>query len=149
MGCFSFYPGKNLGAYGEGGLVVTKDLEYARKIRMLRDWGAERKYEHVLKGYNYRLEGLQGAVLRVKFRYLEQWTGKVGPRPGWAWRYRRLLASRRERMTKLGIPYLFSISPVKEPIYPEMLPDGYPAADPRPDSTTADLPHYRRRRCRP
>lgn len=74
MGCFSFYPGKNLGAYGEGGMVVTNHPHYARKIRMLRDWGAEKKYEHVLKGYNYRLEGMQGAILRVKLRYLEQWT---------------------------------------------------------------------------
>jgi dTDP-4-amino-4,6-dideoxygalactose transaminase len=74
LGCFSFYPGKNLGAYGEGGMVVTNNPEYARTIRMLRDWGAERKYEHVLKGYNYRLEGLQGAILRVKLRYLEAWT---------------------------------------------------------------------------
>jgi dTDP-4-amino-4,6-dideoxygalactose transaminase len=74
MGCFSFYPGKNLGAYGEGGMVVTNDPEYARKIRMLRDWGAEKKYQHVLKGYNFRLEGLQGAVLRVKLRHLETWT---------------------------------------------------------------------------
>jgi dTDP-4-amino-4,6-dideoxygalactose transaminase len=74
MGCFSFYPGKNLGAYGEGGMVVTKDAGLARKLRMLRDWGAEKKYEHVLKGYNYRLETLQGAVLRVKLRHLEAWT---------------------------------------------------------------------------
>jgi dTDP-4-amino-4,6-dideoxygalactose transaminase len=74
MGCFSFYPGKNLGAYGEGGLVTTDNAEFARTIRMLRDWGAERKYEHVLKGYNYRMEGVQGAILRVKLRYLEQWT---------------------------------------------------------------------------
>jgi dTDP-4-amino-4,6-dideoxygalactose transaminase len=74
MACFSFYPGKNLGAYGEGGMVVTNNPEYARTMRMLRDWGAERKYEHVLKGYNYRLEGIQGAVLRVKLRYLEAWT---------------------------------------------------------------------------
>jgi dTDP-4-amino-4,6-dideoxygalactose transaminase len=74
MGCFSFYPGKNLGAYGEGGMVLTNDPEYARKVRMLRDWGAEKKYEHVLKGYNFRLEGIQGAVLRVKLRYLETWT---------------------------------------------------------------------------
>ncbi len=74
LGCFSFYPGKNLGAYGEGGMVVTNNPEHARKIRMLRDWGAERKYEHVLKGYNYRLEGIQGAILRVKLRYLEAWT---------------------------------------------------------------------------
>jgi dTDP-4-amino-4,6-dideoxygalactose transaminase len=74
MGCFSFYPGKNLGAYGEGGAVVTNNPEFVRTIRMLRDWGAEKKYLHVLKGYNYRLEGLQGAILRVKLRYLEGWT---------------------------------------------------------------------------
>jgi dTDP-4-amino-4,6-dideoxygalactose transaminase len=74
MSCFSFYPGKNLGAYGEGGMVVTDNPEFARTIRMLRDWGAEKKYEHVLKGYNFRLEGLQGAVLRVKLRHLEKWT---------------------------------------------------------------------------
>jgi dTDP-4-amino-4,6-dideoxygalactose transaminase len=74
MGCFSFYPGKNLGAYGEGGMVVTSSPEYTRTIRMLRDWGAEQKYQHVLKGYNYRLEGIQGAILRVKLRHLEAWT---------------------------------------------------------------------------
>ena len=74
MGCFSFYPGKNLGAYGEGGMVVTSNPEYARTIRMLRDWGAEKKYHHVLKGYNFRMEGIQGAVLRVKLRHLEAWT---------------------------------------------------------------------------
>jgi dTDP-4-amino-4,6-dideoxygalactose transaminase len=74
LGCFSFYPGKNLGAYGEGGAVTTNNPEYARKIRMLRDWGAERKYHHELKGYNYRMEGFQGAILRVKLRYLDGWT---------------------------------------------------------------------------
>jgi dTDP-4-amino-4,6-dideoxygalactose transaminase len=74
MGCFSFYPGKNLGAAGEGGMVVTANPEFARTIRMLRDWGAEKKYHHVLKGYNFRLEGIQGAVLRVKLRHLEKWT---------------------------------------------------------------------------
>ncbi len=74
LGCFSFYPGKNLGACGEGGIVVTNNPEYARTIRMLRDWGQEKKYHHVLKGYNYRLEGIQGAVLRVKLRHLEKWT---------------------------------------------------------------------------
>jgi len=74
LGCFSFYPAKNLGAYGEGGMVVTKDPDHARTIRMLRDWGQERKYHHVLQGYNYRMEGLQGAILRVKLRHLEAWT---------------------------------------------------------------------------
>lgn len=74
MGCFSFYAGKNLGAYGEGGMVTTDNATYARTIRMLRDWGAEHKYEHLLKGYNYRMEAIQGAVLGVKLRHLEAWT---------------------------------------------------------------------------
>jgi dTDP-4-amino-4,6-dideoxygalactose transaminase len=74
IGCFSFYPGKNLGAYGEGGMVVTNNPEYARTMRMLRDWGQEHKYHHVLKGYNYRMDGIQGAILRVKLRYLDKWT---------------------------------------------------------------------------
>jgi dTDP-4-amino-4,6-dideoxygalactose transaminase len=74
MGCFSFYPGKNLGACGEGGAVTTNNPAYARQIRILRDWGSEKKYVHEVKGYNYRLEGLQGAILRVKLRHLEAWT---------------------------------------------------------------------------
>ena len=74
LACFSFYPGKNLGACGEGGIVVTSDPARARLARMYRDWGAEKKYQHVLKGYNFRLEGLQGAVLRAKLRHLEAWT---------------------------------------------------------------------------
>ncbi|MBZ5647078.1 MAG: DegT/DnrJ/EryC1/StrS family aminotransferase [Acidobacteriia bacterium] len=74
LGCFSFYPGKNLGAYGEGGLVTTNNEKFDQTIRMLRDWGAEHKYHHVLKGYNYRMEGIQGAILRVKLRHLEDWT---------------------------------------------------------------------------
>jgi len=89
MGCFSFYPGKNLGAYGEAGMVTTDSAEFARTIRMLRDWGAEKKYHHVLKGYNFRMEGIQGAVLRVKLRYLERWT--EGRRAAAA-HYDRLLA---------------------------------------------------------
>ncbi|RIK25859.1 MAG: erythromycin biosynthesis sensory transduction protein eryC1, partial [Chloroflexi bacterium] len=74
IGCFSFYPGKNLGAYGEGGAITTNNPDYLRTIRMLRDWGAEQKYHHILKGYNYRMDGIQGAILRVKLRYLEKWT---------------------------------------------------------------------------
>jgi dTDP-4-amino-4,6-dideoxygalactose transaminase len=74
MACFSFYPGKNLGAYGEGGAVTTSNAEYAGTIRMLRDWGQDRKYHHVLRGFNYRMEGFQGAILRVKLRHLERWT---------------------------------------------------------------------------
>jgi dTDP-4-amino-4,6-dideoxygalactose transaminase len=74
MACFSFYPGKNLGAYGEGGAVTTSNPEYGRAVRMLRDWGQDRKYHHLLRGFNYRMEAFQGAILRVKLRYLEQWT---------------------------------------------------------------------------
>ena len=71
---FSFYPGKNLGAYGEGGLTTTADDAMAARMRMLRDWGQPRKYEHAVLGYNYRMEGMQGAILRVKLRRLEEWT---------------------------------------------------------------------------
>jgi dTDP-4-amino-4,6-dideoxygalactose transaminase len=74
IACFSFYPGKNLGAYGEGGAVTTSNPEHAHTIRMLRDWGQDRKYHHLLRGFNYRMEGFQGAILRVKLRHLEAWT---------------------------------------------------------------------------
>ena len=74
IGCFSFYPGKNLGAYGEAGIAVTNDDRHAHRLRLLRDWGAEKKYEHVLKGYNYRMDAIQGAGLNVKLRHLSAWT---------------------------------------------------------------------------
>ncbi len=74
MGCFSFYPGKNLGACGEGGAIVTNNPSYLRTLHMLRDWGSEKKYHHDLKGFNYRMEAIQGAVLRVKLKHLEEWT---------------------------------------------------------------------------
>lgn len=74
LGCFSFYPGKNLGACGEGGAVVTDRDDLAERIRMLRDWGQAERYRHVLPGYNYRMDAIQGAVLAVKLRYLERWT---------------------------------------------------------------------------
>ena len=74
LGCFSFYPGKNLGAYGEGGAVVTDDAGLADRIRVLRDWGQEGKYNHVHKGFNARMDGIQGAILRVKLKRIEDWT---------------------------------------------------------------------------
>jgi dTDP-4-amino-4,6-dideoxygalactose transaminase len=74
LGCFSFYPGKNLGAYGEGGAVVTSDPDLAKRIRLLRAWGEETRYEHKYRGFNYRMDGVQGAILGVKLRYLEAWT---------------------------------------------------------------------------
>ncbi len=72
-GCFSFYPGKNLGAYGEGGAVVTDRQDIADKIRMLRDHGQVKKYYHDLVGINGRLDGIQGAVLSVKLKHLDKW----------------------------------------------------------------------------
>ncbi len=74
LGCFSFYPGKNLGAYGEGGAVVCNDPELAQRVALLRDWGQESKYNHVIAGYNYRMDGIQGAILNVKMKYIEDWT---------------------------------------------------------------------------
>ena len=74
LGCFSFYPGKNLGAYGEGGAVVTNDPALAAKIRLLRSWGEETRYTHTYRGYNYRMDGIQGAVLDVKLRHIDRWT---------------------------------------------------------------------------
>ncbi|ANL31290.1 DegT/DnrJ/EryC1/StrS family aminotransferase protein (plasmid) [Rhizobium phaseoli] len=73
-GCFSFYPGKNLGACGEGGIVVTNRDDQAKTMRMLRDWGQEQRYHHLLKGFNYRMDAIQGAILRIKLRHLEAWT---------------------------------------------------------------------------
>jgi dTDP-4-amino-4,6-dideoxygalactose transaminase len=72
-GCFSFYPGKNLGAYGEAGAVVTNDQPLAEKMRMFRDHGQSRKYYHAMVGWNARMDGFQGAVLSVKLKYLESW----------------------------------------------------------------------------
>src|SRR5678815_4756160 len=74
LGCFSFYPGKNLGAYGEGGAVVTNDPTLATTVRLLRAWGEETRYEHKYRGFNYRMDGIQGAVLGVKLKHLESWT---------------------------------------------------------------------------
>ena len=74
IAAFSFYPGKNLGACGEGGIAVTNSDEHAKTLRMLRDWGQEQRYHHVMKAFNYRMDGIQGAILRVKLRHLEDWT---------------------------------------------------------------------------
>ena len=74
LACFSFYPGKNLGAYGEGGAVVTSNEKYVDVIKQLRDQGQSAKYLHQRVGYNYRLEAIQGAVLGVKLKHLDDWT---------------------------------------------------------------------------
>src|SRR6266705_2978832 len=72
VGCFSFYPGKNLGAFGEAGAIVTDNVELQEKIRILRDHGQVRKYRHTMIGWNCRMDGIQAAVLSVKLQYLER-----------------------------------------------------------------------------
>ena len=99
--CFSFYPGKNLGAYGEGGAVVTDDAEVARRVRLLRDHGSEQKYRHEIIGYNFRLEGMQGAVLNVKLKYLDNWNDL---RRAHAARYGELLAFAQTSVAALALP---------------------------------------------
>jgi len=73
VGCFSFYPGKNLGAYGDGGMVLTNNEEIAQKVRMLRNYGSRVKYHHEFKGFNSRLDTIQATILRVKLKRLEEW----------------------------------------------------------------------------
>ncbi len=89
-GCFSFYPGKNLGALGEGGAVVTDDDGIAARLRALRDHAQAQRYHHEELGFNYRMDALQGAVLGVKLRHLERWTEA---RRFLAERYRKHLAN--------------------------------------------------------
>jgi len=89
ISCYSFYPGKNLGAYGEGGALVTNDAAYAARARALREHGSTQRYYHDEVGFNYRMEGIQGAVLGVKLKHLDKWTRE---RRRVAHRYHELLA---------------------------------------------------------
>jgi len=96
-GCFSFYPSKNLGAAGDGGMIVTGSHELAARIKLLRDYGQEKKYHHVVKGFNSRLDGVQAALLRVKLPHLARWNEQ---RAGHARVYDRAFAG----ITGLGLP---------------------------------------------
>lgn len=88
VGCFSFYPGKNLGAFGEAGAIVTDDEQIAERVRRLRDHAQAGRHNHVELGFNTRMEGIQGAILEVKLRYLDRWNAT---RRRHAQRYRQLL----------------------------------------------------------
>jgi len=98
-GCFSFYPGKNLGALGEGGAVVTDDDQLAARLRSLRDHGQTRRYHHEELGFNYRMDALQGAVLGIKLPHLDVWTEDRG---FLAERYRMLLRELPLQLPKVG-----------------------------------------------
>jgi dTDP-4-amino-4,6-dideoxygalactose transaminase len=95
LACFSFYPGKNLGAYGEAGAIVTNNEHHVDLLKQLRDQGQSEKYFHTMVGYNYRIDALQGAVLRVKLKHLDDWNAA---RRKHAAAYRRELADSRLRM---------------------------------------------------
>jgi len=99
VSCFSFYPTKNLGAFGDGGMVLTSSGEIKEKLLFLRDYGRKGRYEHVIKGYNSRLDTLQAAILRVKLRHLDEWNEK---RRKNAMLYTKLL---KEKKIDIILPY--------------------------------------------
>jgi dTDP-4-amino-4,6-dideoxygalactose transaminase len=104
LACFSFYPSKNLGAYGEAGAVTTSDPEFAHRLRLLRDWGG--KDEYALRGFNYRLDAIQAAVLRVKLRHLEAWNAA-----------RRALAGRYDDLLRGSAVQIPAAPPGVHPVY--------------------------------
>lgn len=102
MGCFSFYPGKNLGAYGDGGAVTTHDAGLAERLRRLRNYGQQAKYQHVEKGLNARLDTLQAAILGVKLRHLPRWNEA---RATHAEDYREMLTGVGDLISQRRAPY--------------------------------------------
>ena len=97
---FSFYPGKNLGAFGDGGAVTTNDPVFAEKVRQLRNYGSQKKYSHDVKGFNSRLDELQAAILRVKLRHLDEWNAR---RIEFAECYRQCLAGSKVLLPQIPV----------------------------------------------
>jgi dTDP-4-amino-4,6-dideoxygalactose transaminase len=153
---FSFYPGKNLGAYGEGGALTTNDERIAQFARAMRDHGQTCRYFHDYIGYNYRMDGFQGAVLRVKLRRLDEWTVK---RQQYAALYRKLLdgtkatfpadAAQNESVYHLFVVYVDNRDAVREALQKQGVQTAvhYPRAVPFQKAYThlgyrsGDLPH--------
>ena len=102
VGCFSFYPGKNLGACGDGGMATTDDAKLAKRLRRLRNYGQQAKYQHVEKGLNARLDTLQAAILTVKLRYLPQWNKA---RAVHAEKYKEILTGVGDLVFQRRVPY--------------------------------------------
>jgi len=123
MSCFSFYPGKNLGAYGEGGAIVTNNAAFNARAKSLREHGSTQRYYHDEVGFNYRMEGIQGAVLGIKLKHLDTWTKE---RRRVAHRYHELLAG-----TPLQLP--------KEADYAESAYHLYVVRHPRRDDLKKHL----------
>lgn len=122
-GCFSFYPGKNLGAYGEAGAVVTNDAGLAESIRYLRDHGQPQKYHHRMVGWNARMDGIQGAVLNVKLNYLDQWNALRRQNAAF---YKRLL----DAADGIVLPeeaehrkHVYHLFPIRQPYRDELMSD--------------------------
>lgn len=125
-GCFSFYPGKNLGAYGDAGAVVSNEAGFMEKIKLLRDHGRRNKYEHDLEGYNHRMDSLQAAVLSVKLGRLNDWNHT---RRQIAERYRKGLEGfvecPKERPGACGVYHVFAVqTPVREKLREYLLQHG-------------------------
>ena len=129
---FSFYPGKNLGAAGEGGAVVVRDAALARRLRLLRNHGSEKKYVHEAIGFNYRLEGIQGAVLGVKLRYLAAWTNARA----------RVAASYDTLLAEFERPQLIADTTSAHHIYPVIIADREKVSDRMKDDGIDTNVHY-------
>jgi dTDP-4-amino-4,6-dideoxygalactose transaminase len=104
VSCFSFYPSKNLGAYGDGGMVLTNDEKLAEKITMLREYGQKVKYQHEFIGFNSRLDELQAAVLRVKLKHLDKWNN---------WRRERA-TKYHQILSEMNIPEIIALPAEKQ-----------------------------------
>jgi dTDP-4-amino-4,6-dideoxygalactose transaminase len=134
--CFSFYPTKNLGAFGDGGMVLTNREDIRERLLFLRDYGRKDRYEHVIKGYNSRLDTLQAAVLRIKLKHLDEWNEK---RRTNASLYTRLF---RERKTEVILPHQADYARHVYHLYPVRVKDRKNVIEKLAEKGVRTLIHY-------